>query len=69
MDEDNQIKLDISLSFQIEDIKMQYAAMEKYMEDMDEVSWEYRHADKIKTELYRVIAHHKFHHEKEKDGL
>ena len=53
----------ISINFQIEDVKMQYAAMEKYMEDMDEVSWEYRHADKIKTELYRVIAHHKFHSE------
>jgi len=53
----------ISINFQIEDVKMQYAAMEKYMENMDEVSWEYRHADKIKTELYRVIAHHKFHSE------
>ena len=55
MDEDQPIKLDISLCFQIEDVKMQYAAMEKYMEDMDKVSWEYRHADKIKTELYRVM--------------
>ena len=36
---------------------------------MDKVSWEYRHAEKIKTELYRVIAHHKFHYEKEEDGL
>ena len=42
MDEDQPIKLDISLCFQIEDVKMQYAAMEKYMEDMDKVSWEYR---------------------------
>ena len=32
MDEDQPIKLDISLCFQIEDVKMQYAAMEKYME-------------------------------------
>ena len=69
MDEDQPIKLDISLCFQIEDIKMQYTAMEKYMEGMDKVSWEYRHAERIKTELYRVIAHHKFHYEKEEDGL
>ena len=55
----------LSLNFEIEDIKMQYAAMEKYMESMDKVSWEYKHADKIKTELYRAIAHHKFNLDKE----
>ena len=59
----------LSLNFEIEDIQMQYTAMEKYMEGMDKVSWEYRHAERIKTELYRVIAHHKFHYEKEEDGL
>ena len=58
-------KPSLSLKFEIEDIQMQYTAMEKYMEGMDKVSWEYKHADKIKTELYRVIAHHKFHYEKE----
>ena len=41
----------LSLNFEIEDIQMQYTAMEKYMEGMDKVSWEYKHADKIKTEL------------------
>tara|TARA_A100001515_G_scaffold20564_1_gene15319 strand:- start:360 stop:554 length:195 start_codon:yes stop_codon:yes gene_type:complete len=55
----------LSLNFEIEDIKMQYAAMEKYMEGMDKVSWEYKHADKIKTELYRAIAHHKYNLDKE----
>ena len=65
MDNDQPKKLDISLCFQIEDVKMQYAAMEKYMDGLDPVSWEYRHADKIKTELYRVIAYHKFHLENE----
>ena len=63
MEEDQPIKLDISLCFQIEDVKMQYGL--KYMEGMDKLSWEYKHADKIKTELYRVIAHHKFHYEKD----
>ena len=57
MDEDQPIKLDISLYFQIEDVKMQYAAMEKYMEGMDKVSWEYRHAEKIKTELYSCLLY------------
>ena len=55
----------LSLNFEIEDIQMQYTAMEKYMESMDKVSWEYKHADKIKTELYRAIAHHKFNLDKE----
>ena len=55
----------LSLNFEIEDIQMQYAAMEKYMEGMDKVSWEYKHADRIKTELYRAIAHHKFNLDKE----
>ena len=55
----------LSLNFEIEDIQMQYAAMEKYMESMDKVSWEYKHADRIKTELYRAIAHHKFNLDKE----
>ena len=55
----------LSLNFEIEDIQMQYTAMEKYMEGMDKVSWEYKHADKIKTELYRAIAHHKFNLDKE----
>ena len=58
-------KPSLSLKFEIEDIQMQYAAMEKYMESMDKVSWEYKHADKIKTELYRAIAHHKFNLDKE----
>ena len=65
MDEDQPIKLDISLNFMIEDIQLQYTAMEKYMESLDQLSWEYKHADKIKTELYRVIAHHKFHFSKD----
>ena len=55
----------LSLNFEIEDIQMQYTAMEKYMEGMDKVSWEYKHADKIKTELYRAIAQHKFNLDKE----
>ena len=55
----------LSLNFEIEDIQMQYVAMEKYMEGLDEMSWEYKHADKIKTELYRAIAHHKFNLDKE----
>ena len=55
----------LSLNFEIEDIQMQYPAMEKYMAGMDKVSWEYKHADKIKTELYRAIAHHKFNLDKE----
>ena len=55
----------LSLNFMIEDIQMQYAAMEKFMEGLDKVSWEYKHADKIKTELYRAIAHHKFNLDKE----
>ena len=55
----------LALNFEIEDITLQYTALEKYMEGLDKVSWEYKHADKIKTELYRVIAHHKFHYEKE----
>ena len=55
----------LSLNFEIEDIQMQYTAMEKYMEGMVKVSWEYKHADKIKTELYRAIAHHKFNLDKE----
>ena len=55
----------LSLNFEIEDIQMQYTAMEKYMEGMDKVSWEYKHADKIKTELYRAIVHHKFNLDKE----
>ena len=54
----------LSLNFEIEDIQMQYTAMEKYMEGMDKVSWEYKHADRIKTELYRAIAHHKFNLDK-----
>ena len=58
-------KPNFSLNFEIEDIQMQYTAMEKYMEGMDKVSWEYKHADKIKTELYRAIAHHKFNLDKE----
>ena len=65
MEEDQPIKLDISLCFQIEDVKMQYAAMEKYMAGLDKMSWEYKHADRIKTELYRAIAHHKFNLDKE----
>ena len=55
----------LSLNFEIEAIQMQYTAMEKYMEGMDKVSWEYKHADRIKTELYRAIAHHKFNLDKE----
>ena len=55
----------LSLNFEIEDIQMQYTAMEKYMEGMDKVSWEYKHADRIKTELYRAIAHHKCNLDKE----
>ena len=55
----------LSLNFEIEDIQMQYTAMEKYMEGQDKMSWEYKHADKIKTELYRAIAHHKFNLDKE----
>ena len=55
----------LSLNFEIEDIQMQYTAMEKYMEGLDKMSWEYKHADKIKTELYRAIAHHKFNLDKE----
>ena len=35
------------------------------MEGLDKVSWEYKHADRIKTELYRAIAHHKFNLDKE----
>jgi hypothetical protein len=58
-------KPSLSLKFEIEDIQMQYIAMEKYMEGLDEMSWEYKHADKIKTELYRAIAHHKFNLDKE----
>ena len=58
-------KPSLSLKFEIEDIQMQYIAMEKYMEGMDKVSWEYKHADRIKTELYRAIAHHKFNLDKE----
>jgi len=58
-------KPSLSLKFEIEDIQMQYVAMEKYMEGLDEMSWEYKHADKIKTELYRAIAHHKFNLDKE----
>ncbi len=65
MEEDQPSKLCISVCFQIEDVKMQYAAMEKYMEGLDKVSWEYKHADRIKTELYRAIAHHKFNLENE----
>ena len=49
-----------SLNFEIEDIQMQYRAMEKYMEGMDPVSWEYKHAEAIKTELYRAIAQYKY---------
>ena len=55
----------MSLNFEIEDIKLQYVALEKYMEGLDKVSWEYKHADRIKTELYRAIAHHKFNLDKE----
>ena len=55
----------LSLNFEIEDIKMQYTAMEKYMEGLDKLSWEYKHADRIKTELYRAIAHYKFNLDKE----
>ena len=55
----------LALKFEIEDIQMQYVAMEKYMEGLDEMSWEYKHADKIKTELYRAIAHHKFNLDKQ----
>ena len=58
-------KPSLSLKFEIEDIQMQYVAMEKYMEGLDKVSWEYKHADRIKTELYRAIAHHKFNLDKE----
>ena len=55
----------LSLNFEIKDIQMQYTAMEKYMEGVDKLSWEYKHADRIKTELYRAIAHHKFNLDKE----
>ena len=55
----------LSLNFEIEDITLQYTALEKYMEDLDKVSWEYKHADRIKTELYRAIVHHKFNLENE----
>ena len=48
MDEDQPIKLDISLCFQIEDVKMQYAAMEKYMEDIKVLG-------QIKTELGHLL--------------
>ena len=58
-------KPSLSLKFEIEDIQMQYIAMEKYMEGLDKMSWEYKHADRIKTELYRAIAHHKFNLDKE----
>ena len=47
----------LSLNFEIEDIQMQYTAMEKYMESMDKVSWEYKHADRIKTELYSCLLY------------
>ena len=65
MEEDQPINSEMSLNFMIEDIQLQYIAIEKYMETLDKLGWEYRHADKIKTELYRVIAHHKFHHHPE----
>ena len=55
----------LSLNFEIEDITLQYTALEKYMKGLDKVSWEYKHADRIKTELYRAIAHHKFNLDKE----
>ena len=55
----------LSLNFEIEDIQMQYTAMEKYMEGLDKMSWEYKHAGRIKTELYRAITHHKFNLDKE----
>ena len=58
-------KPNFSLNFEIEDITLQYTALEKYMEGLDKVSWEYKHADRIKTELYRAIAHHKFNLDKE----
>lgn len=67
MDEDQPKKMDISLNFMIEDIQLQYTAIEKYMNGLEKVSWEYKHADKIKTELYRVIAHHKFHHSSDQE--
>ena len=67
MEEDQPIKLDISLNFMIEDIQLQYTAIEKYMEELDELSWEYKHADKIRTELYRVIAYHKFNHSQDQE--
>ena len=55
----------LSLNFEIEDITLQYTALEKYMEGLDRVSWEYKHADRIKRELYRAIDHHKFNLDKE----
>ena len=55
----------LSLNFEIEDITLQYTALEKYMEGLNKVSWEYKHADRIKTELYRAIVHHKFNLENE----
>ena len=55
----------LSLNFEIEDITLQYTALEKYMEGLDKVSWEYKHADRIKTELYRAIDHHTFNLDKE----
>ena len=50
-------KLLLSLNFEIEDITLQYTALEKYMESLDKVSWEYKHADRIKTELYLSLIH------------
>lgn len=61
--EDNRKPI-ISLRFEIEDIHLQYTAIQKYIETLDESTWEHKHATRIKTELYRVIIHHKFHYSK-----
>ena len=63
MEEPN--KPSISLRFEYQDIYLQYKAIQKYIETLDESSHEYQHAKRIMTELYRVIIHHKFHHFKE----
>ena len=62
---EDQNKPSISLRFEYQDIYLQYKAIQKYIETLDESSHEYQHACHIMTELYRVIIHHKFHHHKQ----
>jgi hypothetical protein len=59
---EDQNKPSISLRFEYQDIYLQYKAIQKYIEELDESSQECEHAKRIMTELYRVIIHHKFHH-------